>query len=475
MIALKPGAHLHLIGVAGTAMGALAGLLQEAGYRVTGSDSDIYPPISDQLSELGIPVTRGFRASNLDTNPALVVVGNSISRGNEELEAVLDRKLSYTSLPEVLRELFLTGPETIAIAGTHGKTTVTALLSWIFFTAGLDPGFLIGGVPMDFARGFRRGGGKFFIIEGDEYDTAFFDKGPKFLHYRPDAAVLTSIEFDHADIYRDLEEVTRAFQRLINLIPGRGYLSATAESPVVAGLLDKAFCTVETFGIEAGDWRAQDIQFTNEGTSFNVVHGGQSLGRLNSGMAGAHNVRNILSALAVAVHYGLAWEKIVEAVATFRSVKRRMEIAGESAGIVVVDDFAHHPTAIRETIRAARSRFPGRRIWAVLEPRSHTLRRNIFASRIVESLAEADRVVLAEIFRRDRIPASEQLDLAQVQAGVIERGIPAATGGSARQIVELMLPDLAAGDCILVMSNGGFGGIHQLLLESIESGKVPAR
>jgi UDP-N-acetylmuramate: L-alanyl-gamma-D-glutamyl-meso-diaminopimelate ligase len=388
---------------------------------------------------------------------------------------VLDRKLPYASLPEVLREIFLNGRETIAVTGTHGKTTVTALLSWIFFTAGLDPGFLIGGVPMDFPRGFRRGGGKFFIIEGDEYDTAFFDKGPKFLHYRPDAAVLTSIEFDHADIYRDLEEVTRAFQRLINLIPGRGYLSVTAESPVVGGLLDRAFCTVESFGIEEGDWRAMDIQSWNEGTSFQVVHGGQSLGRLVCKMAGVHNVRNILSALAVAVHYGLAWGEIREAVATFRGVKRRMEIAGKSADIVVVDDFAHHPTAIRETIRAIRLRFPERRIWAVLEPRSHTLRRNIFASQIVESLAEADRVVLAEVFRQDRIPVSEQLDLAHVQAGVIERGIPAIIGGGAHQIVELMLPDLAAGDCILVMSNGGFGGIHQLLLESIGSGMVPAR
>ena len=300
MIPPNPGARIHLIGVAGTAMGALAGLLQEAGYRVTGSDAEIYPPVSTLLEQLRIPVSSGFRAGNLQPAPDLVVIGNALSRGNEEVEEVLDRKLPYASLPEVLRELFLRGRESIVVAGTHGKTTVTSILSWIFHSAGLNPGFLIGGLPLNFPQSFCRGSGRHFILEGDEYDTAFFDKGPKFLHYRPDAAVLTSVEFDHADIYRDLDAVETAFRRLVNLVPRRGFIAAYAEAETVRRCLERAFCQVETFGLTQGDWQAREIRcesnpmhardqadnFSVSVTEFAVTYHGKECGLLRASLFG---------------------------------------------------------------------------------------------------------------------------------------------------------------------------------------------
>ena len=467
MIALPPGARIHLVGVAGTAMGSLAGLLQEAGYRVSGSDADIYPPISTQLAELGIPVYEGYDASRLEPRPDLVVIGNALSRGNEEIEAVLDRKLPYASLPETLRELFLRDRETIVVAGTHGKTTVTSILSWIFHSAGMDPGFLVGGVPQNFPRSFSRGSGAHFILEGDEYDTAFFDKGPKFLHYRPDAVVLTSIEFDHADIYRDLEAVETAFQRLINLVPRRGIVIAAAGSDTVRRCLDRAFCPVETFGFDDGDWQAKDVLSSEHAMTFSVSHRGRSLGQIAMKMFGRHNVANALAAAAMAYHYGITWEKIEKALASFAGVLRRMEVVGESDGIAVVDDFAHHPTAIRETLRAVRTRFPGRRVWALLEPRSNTLRRSVFEQELVDALAGADRVVLAEVFRQDKIPPAERLQPERVLEGVRRRGVPAEFGGNAQEMIETLLPQLQAGDVVVAMSNGAFGAIHKKLLEAL--------
>jgi UDP-N-acetylmuramate: L-alanyl-gamma-D-glutamyl-meso-diaminopimelate ligase len=472
MAALRPGARVHLVGIAGTAMGSLAGLLQAAGYRVTGSDAEIYPPISTQLAELNIPVREGYRASNLDPAPDLpvpdlVVIGNALSRGNEEVEAILDRKLNYASLPETLRELFLRGRETMVVAGTHGKTTVTSLLSWIFHDAGLAPSFLIGGVPGNFPQSFALDSGSHFVIEGDEYDTAFFDKGPKFLHYRPDSAVLTSIEFDHADIYKDLAAVETAFQRLVNLIPRRGCLIAQAESETVRRCIARAFCTVETFGFEEGDWQARDISATERATTFRVIRRGEALGPVTMQQFGRHNVANALAAAAMASHYGIGWEAIRRALASFQGVKRRMEVVGEAGGVTVVDDFAHHPTAIRETLRAARARFAGRRLWAVLEPRSNTLRRSVFQAELVDALAGSDRVVLAEVFRSDRIPPAERLNPEAVRDELNRRGVHAEFGGGADQIVESMASQLRSGDVVVVMSNGGFGGIHRKLLDAL--------
>ena len=470
MKALAPGAHLHLVGIAGTAMGSLAGMLQRAGYRVTGSDAEIYPPISTQLAQLGIPVCEGYRAANLDvsgTMPDLVVIGNALSRGNEEVEAILDRKLPYASMPEVLWELFLEPRERIIVAGTHGKTTVTSMLSWIFYSAGLDPSFLIGGVPVNFPQSFALGTGKHFILEGDEYDTAFFDKGPKFLHYRPDAVLLTSIEFDHADIYKDLAAVQIAFERLVNLIPRRGVLIAAAQSATINQCISKAFCAVETYGFEEGDWQASDLHTSERATSFQVRRRGEVLGSVTLPQFGRHNVANALGAAAMAMHYGIEWPEIERSLGTFQGVRRRLEIVGEADGITVVDDFAHHPTAIRETLRAARARFAGRPIWAVLEPRSNTLRRNVFEDDLVDALSGADRVVLADVFRQDKIPAAERLDPTRVRDGLRAHHVPAVFSGSADDIVVLLQKELRPGDVVVAMSNGGFGAVHHKLLAAL--------
>ena len=467
MIAPKPGAHIHLIGIAGTAMSALAGLLQGEGYRVTGSDAGVYPPISTLLAELRIQVYEGYSAANLDPRPDLVVIGNALSRGNEEIEAVLDRKISYTSLPEAMRELFLRDCETIVVAGTHGKTTVTSILSWIFQSAGLNPGFMIGGVPLNFSRSFARGDGKYFILEGDEYDTAFFDKGPKFVHYRPDSVLITSVEFDHADIYANLDAVMTSFRRLVNLVPRRGWIVAKAESDTVRECVSRAFSPVETFGTHDGDWRVEEIHCTGATTEFQVEHPGKRPGKIRMQLSGEHNVMNVLSAIAMATHHGIAWNEIERAMESFQGVRRRMDVVGEEAGVVVVDDFAHHPTAIRETLRAARSRFPGRRLWALIEPRSNTLRRNVFESQLVDALATADRVVMAEVYNKDKIADAERLDPEKVLAGLRARGVAAEGGGTPAEIVEAIVPLLQKGDAVIAMSNGGFGGIHQKLLQAL--------
>ena len=467
MIPPAPGAHVHLIGICGTGMAALAGLLQEAGFRVTGSDTGAYPPVAPMLAEMGIPVFEGYSASHLDPAPELVVIGNALSRGNEEVETVLDNKLPYASLPETLRELFLRGRETIVVAGTHGKTTLSSVLSWIFHFAGLSPGFLIGGLPLNFSRGFSRGSGPHFILEGDEYDTAFFDKGPKFLHYRPDAVLLTSVEFDHADIYRDLDAVQTAFGRLLNLVPQKGLIVARAESETVAQCLTRAHCPVETFGLQAGDWRASEIRCAGETTDFAVHRREKPLGRLTTKLSGEHNVMNVLAAAALAWRYDISWEKIGAAVETFRGVRRRMEIVGEENGVVVVDDFAHHPTAIRETLRAARGRFPERRLWALVEPRSNTLRRNVFEQQLAEALTGADRVVLAEVFRKEKLPKPERLEPERVAEGLRRKGIHAVAGGSPSEVAESILPQLQPGDVVVAMSNGAFGGIHRKLLHGL--------
>ncbi len=482
MIPPDPGARIHLIGVAGTAMGALAGLLQESGYRVTGSDAEIYPPVSTLLEQLRVPVATGFRASNLEPAPDLVVIGNALSRGNEEVEAVLDSKLPYASLPEVLRELFLRGRESVVVAGTHGKTTVTSILAWIFHAAGLEPGFLIGGLPRNFPQSFCRGSGRFFILEGDEYDTAFFDKGPKFLHYRPDAAVLTSVEFDHADIYRDLDAVETAFRRFVNLVPQRGFLAACAESETVRRCIERAFCQVQTFGLNQGDWQARDIRTVDPSpaqrqavssrepvTEFTVTLRGKPVGTLRTSLFGRHNVLNLLAAVAMASRHGIPWNRIAEAVGKFRGVRRRMEVVGESAGVAVVDDFAHHPTAIRETLRAVRVRFPGRRIWAILEPRSNTLVRKVFENELAVVLSLADEVILADVHRKERLAEAERLDPERVTTTLRSQGIPAQFHADANAIVEVLALELYAGDVVVVMSNGGFGGIHGKLLAALSS------
>jgi UDP-N-acetylmuramate: L-alanyl-gamma-D-glutamyl-meso-diaminopimelate ligase len=467
--------HIHLIGICGTAMASLAGMLQRQGHRVTGSDAAAYPPMSDLLAELGIPVMEPYAERNLEPRPDLVVVGNAISRGNVELEYVLDKRIPFCSMAALLHDEFLVGRESLVVAGTHGKTTTTSMLAWIYEVASrtnvaLAPSFLIGGVAENFGSSFMVrpiGDGKTrrpFLLEGDEYDTAFFDKGPKFLHYFPDAAILTHVEFDHADIYLDLASVKTAFKRFVNLIPRRGRLVAFDGSENVTDCVAKAFCKVERYGFAADShWRVSGMRHEGTLTRWTVTRAGEPFAELSLPMAGEHNALNATAAAALAAGQGVPLASIVEALATFRSVKRRLEVRAEVGGVTVIDDFAHHPTAIRETLRALRECYPGRRLWAVLEPRSNTLRRNVFEAALVDSLALADRVVLAAVFKSESIPVNERLVPETVVANLQARGIGAEMHRDADEIVAALTPELKSGDVVAILSNGGFGGIYEKL------------
>src|SRR5436190_20344736 len=460
--------HIHLIGICGTAMASLAGMLAERGFTVTGSDAAAYPPMSDFLASLGIPVSQPFAIENLNPTPDLVVIGNAISRGNVELEHVLDQRIPFCSLPQLLHDEFLKGKEVLVVAGTHGKTTTTSMLSWIFEVAGMQPSFLIGGIAENFGRSFQLGSGKYFIIEGDEYDTAFFDKGPKFLHYFPDAVILTSVEFDHADIYTDLDAVKTAFKRLVNLVPQRGKIIALDANANVDECIAKAFCPVERYGFqENATWRIHDMNFGPEETRWSVMRSGEPWADLSFSLAGEYNVLNATAAAAMAANYNLPVEKIAEALSSFKSVKRRLEVKAEANGITIIDDFAHHPTAIAETLKALRTRYQGRRLWAVLEPRSNTLRRNVFASELVRSLSIADEIVIASVFKAEAIPENERLSVPAVISKLKRSGKPARESRDADAIVESIAPELRAGDVVAILSNGGFGGIYEKLPQKI--------
>jgi len=466
--------HIHLIGICGTAMASLAGMLKQRGFRVTGSDAAAYPPMSDFLRELEIPVAQPFDAGNLEPRPDLVVIGNAISRGNVELEHVLDQRMDFCSLPQLLHDEFLCGKEVIVVAGTHGKTTTTSMLSWIFHSAGLDPSFLIGGIAENFGSSFHLGQGKHFILEGDEYDTAFFDKGPKFLHYFPDAVILTSVEFDHADIYRDLDAVETAFKRLVNLVPRRGRIVAfdgavgeSAESPSLERCLAKAFCPVERYGAGSrAQWKVINLQFGAGSTTWKVLRNGQAWADFEFALAGEYNVWNATAAAAMASRCGISDSAIQKALATFKSVKRRLEVKAQVNGITIIDDFAHHPTAIAGTLKALRLRYGGARLWAILEPRSNTLRRRVLQGDLARSLAQADEVVVAGVFRSEAIPENERLELPALAAEIGKNGRRARLLKDADAIVENIAPELRNGDVIAILSNGGFGGIYE---------KLPAR
>jgi len=472
--------HVHLIGICGTAMASLAGMLRAQGHRVTGSDMAAYPPMSDQLREMGIVIMEPYAAQNLEPRPDLVVVGNAISRGNPELERVLDERIPMTSMAALIHEEFLVGRESLVVCGTHGKTTTTSMLAWIYEVAGSrksewKPSFLIGGVAENFGCSFRvTEGTRPFILEGDEYDTAFFDKGPKFLHYFPDAAILTHVEFDHADIYADLNAVKTAFKRLVNLIPRRGRLVAFDGSENVTECAGKAFCSVERYGFAKDSyWQAVDMKHEGLLTTWTLLRGGVEFARLRLPMAGEHNALNATAAAALAAGQGVPVAAIVEALATFKSVKRRLEVRAEVAGITVIDDFAHHPTAIRETLRALKSAYAGRKLWAVLEPRSNTLRRNVFERELVESLSLANEVVLASVFKSEAIPVLERLEPEHVIDALETRGVPAVLCADADAIVAEIAPRVRAGDVVAILSNGGFGGIYTKLPAAIAA-LVPA-
>ncbi len=467
---MTPIEHIYLLGIGGSAMAPLAGMLKESGYHVTGADVHVYPPASTLLESLGITWHDGFSEVHLTPSPDLVVIGNALSRGNPEVEAVLDQKIPYCSLPEVLKEFFLPGHESIVVAGTHGKTTTTSMLAWLFHSAGRQPNFLIGGVATNFGRSYGLGSGKEFILEGDEYDSAFFDKGPKFLHYRPDELIITSLEFDHADIYPDLAAIELQFRRLVNLVPRRGRIVAWGDDPRVAACIERAFCPVERYGfIPLCDWCAGDLETIEGETRFRIIYRGDERATVRLPMVGRFNVLNALAAAAVAFNHGIPREAIEQALATFRSVRRRMDVRGEVRGITIVDDFAHHPTAIRETILAARQRWPGRRLWAVLEPRSNTMRRKVFENVLPEALAGADAIVIGPVNRPHQLSDAERLSPAAVIAALHSPGRVAYSFTSTREIANCLLAELRAGDIVLVMSNGDFDGLCNLLVEELPS------
>ena len=454
-------------------MASLAGLLREKGHQVTGSDDGVYPPMSTLLDDLAIAYAPRFDPANLDPAPDVVVVGNAISRGNEELEAVLDRRLRYTSAAATIREEFLRGRHVLAVAGTHGKTTTASLLAWLLEAAGLNPAFLIGGVAENFGVSFRLTGSEYFVIEADEYDTAYFDKGPKMWHYLPQTAVVTNVEFDHADIYRDEVAYRFAFDRFVNLVPRTGTLVVGWDTQVAREVSATSLAPVESFGLagdESGDqarWRAQRIRHSPEGTTFEVTHDRRPLGELSMTLTGAFNVRNALAAVAAATAVGAGWNGIRVGLAGFRSVRRRMEVRAVVRGVTLIDDFAHHPTSVRETIAAARQRFPGKRVIAVFEPRSYTAQRREAQEPFRAALMGADRVIVAGLTRPERYDEATGLDPTQLVASIRTSGVDADHIPQVPDIVARLVADAEEGDVLLVMSNGGFGGIHELLLEGL--------
>jgi len=452
-------------------MASLAGLLKQRGFKVTGSDAAAYPPMSDFLASMAIPVAQPYAEANLKPRPDWVVVGNAISRGNVELEHVLDERIQFRSLPDTLYDFFLRTREPIVVAGTHGKTTTTSMLAWIFQVAGRDPSFLVGGIAENFGSSFALRQGKHFILEGDEYDTAFFDKGPKFLHYFPQSIILTSVEFDHADIFEDLNAVKTAFKRLVNLAPRKGKIIAWDSDPNIDECLAKAFSPVERYGMKEGShWQIANLQLQNEvpRTSWSVMCAGKPWAEFEFTLAGEYNVLNATAAAAMASHYGLEAPAIAEALKTFKSVKRRLELKAEIDGITIFDDFAHHPTAIAATLKALRARYPSSRLWAVFEPRSNTLRRKVLQKDLVSSLALADRVVIASIFKPEAVPENERLTASSVVNGVKRNGKQARELADADAIVEAIVPEFESGDVVAILSNGGFGGIYEKLPRKLE-------
>ena len=481
--------HIHLSGICGTAMASLAGLLLEKGCRITGSDAAAYPPMSDQLREMGIAVAQPYAEANLDPRPDLVVIGNALSRGNPEVERVLDERIPFTSMAAVLHDEFLRnsnngGRESLVVAGTHGKTTTTSMLAWIYETASkshpeMAPSFLIGGVAENFGTSYQLRPTRTFLLEGDEYDTAFFDKGPKFLHYFPDGLILTSVEFDHADIYADLAQVKTAFQRLVNLVPRRGLIVAYDGSVNVSECTSRALCRVERYGFTAdAEWRLVNLRHEAGKSLWEVHHQGALWAEFEMSLAGEHNALNATAAAALAFGHDVPVAAIQEALASFQSVKRRLEVRAVIDGITIIDDFAHHPTAIRETLRALRQSYPGLsqktgRLWAVLEPRSNTLRRNVFQAELVESLALADHVILADVYQQQRIPENERLHPDQVVASINAAGVPAELCVDVPAIVDSLNRQLRPGDVVAILSNGGFDGIYEKLPSRLRQHSAP--
>jgi UDP-N-acetylmuramate: L-alanyl-gamma-D-glutamyl-meso-diaminopimelate ligase len=451
-------------------MATLAAMLKRRGLDVRGSDQSVYPPMSDFLESEGIAAHNGYDASHITSDIDFVVVGNAISRGNPELEEVLDRKIRYGSLPEAIRDQFLWAARSIVIAGTHGKTTTTSLTGWVLTHGGTDPSMLVGGVALNFGdhgSSYRLGQGRDFVIEGDEYDSAYFDKTAKFLKYLPDIAVINNIEYDHADIYADFDAVLLAFRRLVNLVPRRGLLLVGADNPGAREAATTARSRVQTFGLDDGvDWQAHDLRALTNGTSFKVRRNKTPFAEFELALVGAHNVRNALAAIAVATEVGVGPERIGEALRTFAGIKRRLEVVGRAGGVTVYDDFAHHPTAVAETLAGLRSAHPSSRIWAVFEPRSASSCRRVFQDDFAKAFAAADEVLLAPVFR-STLPEAERLSLPRLVHDLVSQGKSARETASLEEIVDTVVRERREGDLVVMMSNGGFGGIHRKLIQAL--------
>ena len=464
---------IHISGVCGTATASLAGLLKARGHQVTGSDQDVYPPMSDELARMGVPVSSPYAEANIPADAELIVIGNALSRGNPEVEAVLDAKRRYTSQAALLADEFLRDRTSIVVAGTHGKTTTTSMLTHVLKHAGRDPSFLIGGVSLDLGASYGLGSGPHFVVEGDEYDTAFFDKRPKFVHYLPDIAIIGNLEFDHADIYADLAAVQLAFVRLMSVIPRRGLLIAGGESPALAEILDKAKSRVAIFGLQGtpgASWEAASVTLSSAGSAFDVLHEGVRLGRIEMSASGNHNVRNALAATIAAVEASVPFDRIVAGFAAFRGVKRRLEVRGEARGVVVYDDFAHHPTAVRETVAALRSRIgAGERLIAIFEPRSYTSRTKVFEADFARAFATADEVVISAAHLPLKVPQAQRISEETLVASINREGGRARFVPTVDTIVAELAGRLRRGDHVLVLSNGGFGGIHDKLLNALRA------
>ncbi|MDQ3263014.1 MAG: UDP-N-acetylmuramate:L-alanyl-gamma-D-glutamyl-meso-diaminopimelate ligase [Myxococcota bacterium] len=466
--------RIHLVGVGGTGMGSFAGMLKAAGFEVTGSDENLYPPMSDMLKTWGIGAMTPYRPENLDlAKPDLVIIGNVIRRVNPEATAVRERGLPQMSFPAALGELFLKPRHSVVVAGTHGKTTTSAMIAHVLAEAGRDPSFLVGGVTQNYSGNYRLGNGPEFVVEGDEYDTAYFDKGPKFLHYQPRTVILTSVEFDHADIYRDLPHYEASFQKLVGIIPEGGTLAVSTAYPNALQLARAGQARVRTYRGQEGakaDYAPAHLRFGPEGARFEVLEDGQSLGELLLPMGGAHNVENALGVIAACRGLGLSFAQLRDGLATFRGVKRRQEERAEVNGVLVLDDFAHHPTAVRETLSAVKGRYPGRRVWAVFEPRSNTSRRNIHQEEYAHSFGDADRATIKVPERHDKIPTGEELDVPRLVEDLKRQGIDADGDTDVPRLVEKVAQGATLGDVILVMSNGAFGGFIDKLISRLREG-----
>ncbi len=466
MPAIEAIRHVHLIAVAGTGMGTLACMLADRGFRVTGSDRATYPPMSEQLRQAQIEVQKGFSADHVEgERPDLVVIGNAVRADNPEARAVLEGGIPYLSFSDAVHHFFIRGKHSVVIAGTHGKTTSTSLIGWILSHSGRDPSLLVGGVAENLGSGFLLGEGEHFVVEGDEYDTAFFDKTPKFLHYAPRTVLFTSCEFDHADIYASLDEIEAAFRALVELVPEDGRIVAAADSPAVARVLESARAPVETYGCQVpATWKTTDVAFDERVTQFNVWRGDERLGAVRVPLFGRHNVENVLGAVALCHGLGVSLAQSAAALAEFKGVRRRQQLHGEADGMAVIEDFAHHPTAVREMVAALRGRYPNRCLWAVFEPRTNTSRRRFFEDAYVEALSGADGVLLAGVYRPEEIPEDDRLRPERIVEALGAQGVEARFEPDLDAIIEHLAQSPKRPAVALIMSNGEFGGIWQRLL-----------